>query len=103
MFLSLIKCSFVCRPRPYLYRNDHRYPGVNTTNVPVAILYAEIGTKKFNTLHKLLSEKADEGKVTYVLRHFLLVSLSTVPHYLVGNSVSCPKYITIWGSVLASG
>ncbi|XP_023698378.2 UDP-glucose:glycoprotein glucosyltransferase 2 isoform X1 [Paramormyrops kingsleyae] len=60
------------RPRPYLYRNDHRYPGVNTTDVPIAILYAEIGTKKFNTLHKLLSEKADEGKVTYVLRHFLL-------------------------------
>uniref|UniRef100_A0A8D0C769 UDP-glucose ceramide glucosyltransferase-like 1 n=1 Tax=Scleropages formosus TaxID=113540 RepID=A0A8D0C769_SCLFO len=58
------------RPRPYLYKSDHKYPGANSTDVPVAILYAEIGTKKFNTLHKVLSEKADEGKLTYVLRHF---------------------------------
>uniref|UniRef100_A0A8C9WBJ4 UDP-glucose ceramide glucosyltransferase-like 1 n=1 Tax=Scleropages formosus TaxID=113540 RepID=A0A8C9WBJ4_SCLFO len=59
------------RPRPYLYKSDHKYPGANSTDVPVAILYAEIGTKKFNTLHKVLSEKADEGKLTYVLRHFV--------------------------------
>ncbi|XP_076603616.1 UDP-glucose:glycoprotein glucosyltransferase 2 [Chaetodon auriga] len=59
------------RPKPYLYKNDHIYPGVNKTDVPVVILYAEIGTKKFTTFHKVLSEKADEGKLIYVLRHFV--------------------------------
>ncbi|GAA6071944.1 UDP-glucose:glycoprotein glucosyltransferase 2 isoform X1 [Tachysurus ichikawai] len=59
------------RPKPYLYKNDHKYPGVNGSELPVAILYAEIGTKKFNTFHKVLSEKAGEGKLIYVLRHFV--------------------------------
>lgn len=59
------------RPRPYLYKSDHQYPGVNGTDVPVAILYAEIGTKEFSTFHKVLSERAQEGKLIYVLRHFV--------------------------------
>uniref|UniRef100_A0A671W1M8 UDP-glucose ceramide glucosyltransferase-like 1 n=1 Tax=Sparus aurata TaxID=8175 RepID=A0A671W1M8_SPAAU len=59
------------RPKPYLYKNDHTYPGVNKTDVPVVILYAEIGTKKFTTFHKVLSEKAQDGTLIYVLRHFL--------------------------------
>uniref|UniRef100_A0A3Q2EG56 UDP-glucose ceramide glucosyltransferase-like 1 n=1 Tax=Cyprinodon variegatus TaxID=28743 RepID=A0A3Q2EG56_CYPVA len=58
------------RQKPYLYKNDHTYPGVNKTDVPVVILYAEIGTKKFNSFHKVLSEKAEEGTLVYVLRHF---------------------------------
>uniref|UniRef100_A0A3P9N2B0 UDP-glucose ceramide glucosyltransferase-like 1 n=1 Tax=Poecilia reticulata TaxID=8081 RepID=A0A3P9N2B0_POERE len=59
------------RPKPYLYKNDHTYPAVNKTDMPVVILYAEIGTKKFNSFHKVLSEKAQEGKLVYVLRHFV--------------------------------
>uniref|UniRef100_A0A8C4IH67 UDP-glucose ceramide glucosyltransferase-like 1 n=1 Tax=Dicentrarchus labrax TaxID=13489 RepID=A0A8C4IH67_DICLA len=59
------------RPKPYLYKNDHTYPGVNKTDVPVVILYAEIGTKKFTTFHKVLSEKAGEGTLVYVLRHYV--------------------------------
>uniref|UniRef100_A0AAX7T743 UDP-glucose ceramide glucosyltransferase-like 1 n=1 Tax=Astatotilapia calliptera TaxID=8154 RepID=A0AAX7T743_ASTCA len=59
------------RPKPYLYKNDHTYPGVNITDVPVVILYAEIGTKKFTSFHKALSEKAEKGTLTYVLRHFV--------------------------------
>uniref|UniRef100_A0A674F4Z5 UDP-glucose ceramide glucosyltransferase-like 1 n=1 Tax=Salmo trutta TaxID=8032 RepID=A0A674F4Z5_SALTR len=58
------------RPKPYLYKNEHRYPGLNKTDVPVVILYAEIGTKKFGSFHKVLAEKAAEGKLIYVLRHF---------------------------------
>lgn len=65
-----------CRPKPYLYKNDHTYPGVNKTDVPVVILYAEIGTKKFTTFHKVLSAKAEEGTLMYVLRHFVAVSSS---------------------------
>ncbi|XP_037645930.1 UDP-glucose:glycoprotein glucosyltransferase 2 isoform X5 [Sebastes umbrosus] len=59
------------RPKPYLYKNDHIYPGVNKTDVPVVILYAEIGTKKFTSFHKVLSEKAGDGTLIYVLRHFV--------------------------------
>ncbi|KAG1946091.1 UDP-glucose:glycoprotein glucosyltransferase [Pimephales promelas] len=59
------------RPRTYLYKSDHQYPGLNETDLPVAVLYAEIGTKEFNTFHKVLSERAQEGKLIYVLRHFV--------------------------------
>uniref|UniRef100_A0A665TBG3 UDP-glucose ceramide glucosyltransferase-like 1 n=1 Tax=Echeneis naucrates TaxID=173247 RepID=A0A665TBG3_ECHNA len=59
------------RPKPYLYKNDHTYPGINKTDVPVVILYAEIGTKKFASFHKILSERAQEGTLVYVLRHFV--------------------------------
>uniref|UniRef100_A0A673BY12 UDP-glucose glycoprotein glucosyltransferase 2 n=1 Tax=Sphaeramia orbicularis TaxID=375764 RepID=A0A673BY12_9TELE len=59
------------RPKPYLYKNDHTYPGSNKTDVPVVILYAEIGTKKFSSFHKVLSEKAEEGTLLYVLRHYV--------------------------------
>ncbi|KAM9802668.1 UDP-glucose:glycoprotein glucosyltransferase 2 isoform 1-T1 [Syngnathus typhle] len=59
------------RPHPYLYKNDHIYPGANKTDVPVVILYAEIGTKEFTTFHTVLSEKADGGALAYVLRHFV--------------------------------
>uniref|UniRef100_A0A3Q2Y4X5 UDP-glucose ceramide glucosyltransferase-like 1 n=1 Tax=Hippocampus comes TaxID=109280 RepID=A0A3Q2Y4X5_HIPCM len=58
-------------PHPYLYKNDHIYPGANKTDVPVVILYAEIGTKKFTTFHTVLSEKAEAGALTYILRHFV--------------------------------
>uniref|UniRef100_A0A8C2XQW8 UDP-glucose ceramide glucosyltransferase-like 1 n=2 Tax=Cyclopterus lumpus TaxID=8103 RepID=A0A8C2XQW8_CYCLU len=59
------------RPKPYLYNKDHTYPGFNKTDVPIVILYAEIGTKKFTSFHKVLSEKAGEGTLIYVLRHFV--------------------------------
>lgn len=74
--VDLVSHFCIYRPKPYLYKNDHKYPGVNGSELPVAILYAEIGTKKFNTFHKVLSEKAGEGKLIYVLRHFVAVSFS---------------------------
>lgn len=64
----------VCRPKPFLFKNDHIYPGTNKTDVPVVILYAEIGTKKFTSFHNSLSKKAEEGSLMYVLRHFVAVS-----------------------------
>uniref|UniRef100_A0A8C5I8T1 UDP-glucose ceramide glucosyltransferase-like 1 n=1 Tax=Gouania willdenowi TaxID=441366 RepID=A0A8C5I8T1_GOUWI len=54
------------RPKPYLSQNDHTYPGLNKSEVPVVILYAEIGTKKFTTFHKVLSEKVQD-LVIYIL------------------------------------
>uniref|UniRef100_A0A3B4ACW7 UDP-glucose ceramide glucosyltransferase-like 1 n=1 Tax=Periophthalmus magnuspinnatus TaxID=409849 RepID=A0A3B4ACW7_9GOBI len=58
------------RTKPYLYKDDHIYPGGNKTEVPIVILYAEIGTKKFTSFHKVLLEKAEEGTLLYVLRHY---------------------------------
>ncbi|XP_072300712.1 UDP-glucose:glycoprotein glucosyltransferase 2 isoform X2 [Eucyclogobius newberryi] len=67
---KLLKAS-AGRPKPYLYKDDHIYPGGNKTEVPIVILYAEIGTKKFTSFHKVLSEKAEEGTLLYVLRHYV--------------------------------
>ena len=66
--------SNVCRPKPFLYKTDHRYPGRNVSDVPVVVLYAEIGTRKFSAFHTLLSERAEAGTLVYVLRHFVEVS-----------------------------
>lgn len=75
-FRFLFQASFfVRRPKPYLFKSDHTYPGANKTDVPVVILYAEIGTKRFTTFHKSLSAKAQDGTLTYVLRHYVAVGL----------------------------
>ncbi|XP_078077776.1 UDP-glucose:glycoprotein glucosyltransferase 2 isoform X1 [Mustelus asterias] len=58
------------RPKPYLFKGDHTFP-TKKTEAPVAILYAEIGTKEFSKFHKILSEKAGKGEVIYVLRHYV--------------------------------
>ncbi|XP_068195286.1 UDP-glucose:glycoprotein glucosyltransferase 1 isoform X2 [Antennarius striatus] len=58
------------RPKPYLFKGDHRYPG-SSPDAPVVILYAEFGTTDFQKLHQAVSSKVHEGQATYVLRHFL--------------------------------
>ncbi|XP_072478199.1 UDP-glucose:glycoprotein glucosyltransferase 2 isoform X2 [Notamacropus eugenii] len=66
---KLLKKASV-RPRPYLFKGDHKYPTV-TENLPVIILYAEMGTKDFNKFHKILSEKAQKEEILYVFRHYI--------------------------------
>uniref|UniRef100_A0A8C5VNL2 UDP-glucose glycoprotein glucosyltransferase 2 n=1 Tax=Microcebus murinus TaxID=30608 RepID=A0A8C5VNL2_MICMU len=58
------------RPRPYLFKVDHKFP-TNKENLPVIILYAEMGTRAFSAFHKVLSEKAQNGEILYVLRHYI--------------------------------
>ncbi|MEJ1280627.1 UDP-glucose glycoprotein glucosyltransferase 1 [Cricetulus griseus] len=58
------------RPRPYLFEKDHKFPTVNE-NLPVVILYAEIGTREFAEFHRVLSKKSKNGKIAYVLRHYI--------------------------------
>uniref|UniRef100_A0A8D0H3B0 UGGT thioredoxin-like domain-containing protein n=1 Tax=Sphenodon punctatus TaxID=8508 RepID=A0A8D0H3B0_SPHPU len=58
------------RPKPYLFKGDHKFPTLNE-NVPVVILYAEMGTKDFGTFHKVLSEKAQKEEIVYILRHYV--------------------------------
>ncbi|MBN3318664.1 UGGG1 glucosyltransferase, partial [Atractosteus spatula] len=80
-------CQLFCqRPKPYLFKFDHTFPGTNGSDLPVVILYAEIGTNKFNTFHKLLSERARDGKIIYVLRHFV-VNTKMEKMHLSGYSV----------------
>uniref|UniRef100_A0A8D3E7J9 UDP-glucose ceramide glucosyltransferase-like 1 n=1 Tax=Scophthalmus maximus TaxID=52904 RepID=A0A8D3E7J9_SCOMX len=58
------------RPKPYLFKGDHKYPGSNPDG-PVVILYAEFGKPDFQRLHQVVSSKVREGLVTYVLRHYV--------------------------------
>ncbi|XP_070264846.1 UDP-glucose:glycoprotein glucosyltransferase 2 [Myotis yumanensis] len=58
------------RPRPYLFEGDHKFP-TNKENLPVIILYAEMGTRSFSKFHTVLSEKAQNGEILYVLRHYI--------------------------------
>ncbi|KAL1021949.1 hypothetical protein UPYG_G00020290 [Umbra pygmaea] len=58
------------RPKPYLFKSDHKFPGSNP-EAPVVILYAEIGTSRFTAFHQLMLSKANKGQAIYVLRHYL--------------------------------
>lgn len=52
------------------FRVDHFYPGSENRSVTV-ILYGELGTNEFSKFHKALKIAATEGKIGYVLRHFV--------------------------------
>ncbi|XP_073481572.1 UDP-glucose:glycoprotein glucosyltransferase 1 isoform X1 [Aquarana catesbeiana] len=58
------------RPKPFLFKGDHQYPG-SSPESPVVILYAEIGSEGFSKLHQHLSEKSRAGNISYVLRHYV--------------------------------
>lgn len=62
------------RPKPYLFKGDHKYSESNP-EAPVVILYAEFGTPDFQRLHQVILSKVEQGLATYVLRHYLEVSL----------------------------
>uniref|UniRef100_A0A670ICX5 UDP-glucose ceramide glucosyltransferase-like 1 n=1 Tax=Podarcis muralis TaxID=64176 RepID=A0A670ICX5_PODMU len=74
------------RPKPYLFKGDHKFPTLNETG-PVVILYAEMGTKDFATFHKVLSEQAQKEEIVYVLRHFVQQKPSSEKMYLSGYGV----------------
>lgn len=71
---------FHFRPRPYLFEGDHKFP-TDKENLPVVILYAEVGTRAFSEFHKVLSEKARSGKILYVLRHYVQVRACFSQYY----------------------
>ncbi|XP_039101653.1 UDP-glucose:glycoprotein glucosyltransferase 2 isoform X3 [Hyaena hyaena] len=73
------------RPRPYLFKGDHKFP-TNKENLPVIILYAEMGTRVFGKFHTVLSEKAKNGEILYVLRHYIQKPVSQ-KMYLSGYGV----------------
>nr|XP_014343631.1 PREDICTED: UDP-glucose:glycoprotein glucosyltransferase 1 [Latimeria chalumnae] len=73
------------RPKPFLFKGDHKYPDSNP-DAPVVILYAEIGTPDFAKFHQLLISKAQKREVNYYLRHYI-ANRSTEKVYLSGYGV----------------
>ena len=67
---SLSLCS---RAKPLLIKNDHKYPGSSSDAPVTVILYAEIGSAVFPEWHKELAKLAKDGKIVYLLRHFIKV------------------------------
>ncbi|XP_018331345.1 UDP-glucose:glycoprotein glucosyltransferase isoform X2 [Agrilus planipennis] len=55
---------------PGFYRIDHHYPGSENKSV-LAILYGELGTKAFPPFHEKLKNLALDGKIDYILRHYI--------------------------------
>ncbi|KAJ3654931.1 hypothetical protein Zmor_014082 [Zophobas morio] len=53
-----------------VYNVDTHYPG-SENRTKVAILYAELGTKEFSQFHSVLKQEAEEGKIDYIVRHYI--------------------------------
>uniref|UniRef100_A0A3B3C1S2 UGGT thioredoxin-like domain-containing protein n=1 Tax=Oryzias melastigma TaxID=30732 RepID=A0A3B3C1S2_ORYME len=87
---SLLKTASE-RPKPYLFKGDHRYPGSNP-DAPVVILYAQMGKSDFQEFHRVLTSKVNEGSATYVLRHYLLVSKVHLSGYGVELAIKSQEY-----------
>ncbi|XP_072034648.1 UDP-glucose:glycoprotein glucosyltransferase 1-like [Amphiura filiformis] len=69
---KLIK-SVSDRPPPSMYKVDHHYPGSNNNPI-VAILYGDVSKWKTDShsFHKVLMHLARDGKINYVLRHYIM-------------------------------
>ena len=79
-FQFMFVFCFHFRPRPYLFKGDHKFP-TDKENLPVIILYAEVGTRAFRKFHTVLSEKAQNGEILYVLRHYIQVHACFIQDY----------------------
>ncbi|XP_029790655.1 UDP-glucose:glycoprotein glucosyltransferase 1 isoform X2 [Suricata suricatta] len=73
------------RPKPLLFKGDHRYPSSNPES-PVVIFYSEIGYEEFYNFHRQLISKNNAGKINYVFRHYIL-NPREEPVYLSGYGV----------------
>lgn len=72
---------FISRPKPLLFKGDHRYPSSNPES-PVVIFYSEIGHEEFSNIHYQLKSKSKEGKINYVFRHYISVSIDLFYNFL---------------------
>ncbi|CAH1102652.1 unnamed protein product [Psylliodes chrysocephalus] len=53
-----------------IYRIDNHFPGSANRSL-VAVLYGQVGTESFSKFHKILKEAALDGKIDYVIRHYV--------------------------------
>lgn len=70
------------QPTSETFRVDHFYPGSENRTV-IAILYGELGTVEFTQFHKVLKAQAVEGKIGYVLRHYVKVSSAKLAKFFL--------------------
>ena len=70
---ALLTSSTTALQRTQPYQFDHVFPGVVQDEVPLVVLYAEIGSESFAGFHDVLTELAAHQKVKYILRHYILV------------------------------
>ncbi|XP_007461376.1 PREDICTED: UDP-glucose:glycoprotein glucosyltransferase 1 [Lipotes vexillifer] len=73
------------RPKPLLFKGDHRYPSSNPES-SVVIFYSEIGSEEFYKFHRQLVSKSSAGKINYVFRHYIS-NPRKEPVYLSGYGV----------------
>uniref|UniRef100_A0A2K5PG13 UDP-glucose ceramide glucosyltransferase-like 1 n=1 Tax=Cebus imitator TaxID=2715852 RepID=A0A2K5PG13_CEBIM len=83
-------CCFILilemrKPKPLLFKGDHRYPSSNPES-PVVIFYSEIGSDEFSNFHHQLISKSNAGKISYVFRHYIF-NPRKEPVYLSGYGV----------------
>ncbi|KAI4575177.1 hypothetical protein MJG53_003107 [Ovis ammon polii x Ovis aries] len=76
------------RPKPLLFKGDHRYPSSNPES-SVVIFYSEIGSEEFYNFHRQLISKSNAGKINYIFRHY------------VSNPRKEPVYLSGYGVELA--
>lgn len=73
------------RPKPLLFKGDHRYSSSNSES-PVVIFYSEIGCEAFYNFHRQLVSKSDAGEINYIFRHYIS-NPRQEPVYLSGYGV----------------
>lgn len=56
------------------FQIDHHYPGSENKSLTV-ILYGELGTPEFSQFHNFLKQYAIEGKIDYIVRHYVKVNI----------------------------
>ncbi|KAF5304487.1 hypothetical protein FQA39_LY09683 [Lamprigera yunnana] len=53
-----------------VYNVDTHYPGSENRSV-IVVLYGELGTREFPHFHNMLKKLALDGKIDYILRHYI--------------------------------
>lgn len=57
--------------RLYTYKMDHFYAGSPNPQLPLVILYGDLGAKGFRRFHEALQKRAQDKQISYILRHFV--------------------------------
>ncbi|KAL4220092.1 UDP-glucose:glycoprotein glucosyltransferase 1 [Mactra antiquata] len=73
------------REGPPVFKFDHIYP-VNKGGNTIVILYGQLGSEEFQTLHNKLVEMSTAGDIVYIYRHFIM-NPSTTATRLSGYGV----------------
>lgn len=64
------------------FKVDTHYSGSHNRSV-VAVLYGEIGTEEFAKFHFRLKFLALDGKIDYIIRHYIKVTYFNCPFLFV--------------------